>query len=116
MAVQDGGQLRKGIELSKRLQRAILRHGCFPVHPYATRIALLCSTLSTCSWGALFVTKTSQHWKMAKGVGRLVWAESMMCSCSDGGLLLVSKAGQERAKFRWYDMTRNEVSNKVCAN
>ncbi|KAK9915926.1 hypothetical protein WJX75_006090 [Coccomyxa subellipsoidea] len=56
MAVQDGGQLRKGIELSKRLQRAIL---------------------------------------------------------SDGGLLLVSKAGQERAKFRWYDMTRNEVSNKA---
>ncbi|EIE25746.1 CDC45-like protein [Coccomyxa subellipsoidea C-169] len=34
------------------------------------------------------------------------------CIC-DGGLLLVSKAGQERAKFRWYDMTRNEVSNKA---
>ena len=32
MAVQDGGQLRKGIELSKRLQRAILRHDCFPLH------------------------------------------------------------------------------------
>ena len=49
-------------------------------------------------------------------LGKLVWADGAMCCCSDGGLLLVSKAGQERAKFRWYDMTRNEVSNKVRGN
>ena len=32
--------------------------------------------------------------------------------CSDGGLLIMSKAAQEKAKFRWYDTTRYEVSNK----
>ena len=43
---------------------------------------------------------------------------ALLCGCvpSDGGLLIVSKAGQERARFRWYDMTRNEVSNKVCTS
>jgi hypothetical protein len=39
----------------------------------------------------------------------------MLRACSDGGLLLASKAGQERKRFRWYDMTRNEVSNKARA-
>lgn len=33
--------------------------------------------------------------------------------CSDGGLLIMGKAAQEKAKFRWYDTTRYEVSNKV---
>lgn len=33
--------------------------------------------------------------------------------CSDGGLLLASKAGQSRAKFVFYDMNRHEVLNKV---
>lgn len=41
MAVQDGGQLRKGIELSKRLQRAILRHSSFPLHTIQYEISLL---------------------------------------------------------------------------
>ena len=32
---------------------------------------------------------------------------------SDGGLLIMGKAAQEKVRFRWYDMTRYEVSNKV---
>ena len=34
-------------------------------------------------------------------------------TCSDGGLLIMGKAAQEKVRFRWYDMTRYEVSNKV---
>ena len=32
---------------------------------------------------------------------------------SDGGLLIMGKAAQEKVRFRWYDMTRFEVGNKV---
>lgn len=41
-----------------------------------------------------------------------------MCCYSDGGLLIMGKAAQEKVRFRWYDMTRYEVSNKVglCCN
>jgi crotonobetainyl-CoA:carnitine CoA-transferase CaiB-like acyl-CoA transferase len=34
--------------------------------------------------------------------------------CSDGGMLIMAKAEQQKAKFRWIDMNRYEVSNKVC--
>ena len=35
------------------------------------------------------------------------------CRCSDGGMLIMAKAEQQKAKFRWIDMNRYEVSNKV---
>ena len=35
------------------------------------------------------------------------------CCCSDGGMLIMAKAEQQKAKFRWIDMNRYEVSNKV---
>ena len=49
MAVQDGGQLRKGIELSKRLQRAILRQGAFTLLADHTRLSSILHLLSASS-------------------------------------------------------------------
>ena len=129
LAVRDSGELQQGIELSKRLQRAILRCAAPPgldpqdlldVPSSSGYLLLSYSSWTACMPSVRQVNSVYLPLGWVPEGAKLQHVNTDWClhvrMRSDGGLLIVSKAGQERARFRWFDMTRNEVSNKVCTS